>query len=167
MIEDRGFGELTARQWHDIARLRVEVFVVEQECAYPDFDGRDTEASTRHYWIAGRDVGEPELEIACYARALADSGGGSRIGRIVTHPQARGNGLAGAIIKHFLATITGPWSLDAQARLEGWYASFGFRASGPQFDDWGMPHIPMRLNPRTDPQSPVAGPASKPESRRR
>src|SRR5690606_32451433 len=44
------FAELTARQLHDLLRLRVDVFVVEQECAYPELDGRDTEPGTQHLW---------------------------------------------------------------------------------------------------------------------
>jgi ElaA protein len=34
-----------------LLRLRVEVFVVEQRCAYAELDGRDLEPRTRHYWL--------------------------------------------------------------------------------------------------------------------
>jgi len=37
----------------------------------------------------------------------------------------------------------GPVVLDAQAQLEGWYARFGFAASGPEFLEDGIPHVPM------------------------
>ena len=33
--------------------------------------------------------------------------------------------------------------LDAQTGLAGWYASYGFEASGPEFDDEGIRHLPM------------------------
>ena len=72
-IADRRFGELSARELHDIVRLRCDVFVVEQRCPYPELDGRDTEAGTRHVWITGNsDDADP---IAAYARLLDDGGG--------------------------------------------------------------------------------------------
>lgn len=144
-IEDRAFAELTAHQLHDIVRLRIDVFVVEQECAFPELDGRDTELATRHAWVPGPAAGLPDLPIAAYARALADAGGGTRIGRVATHPSARRGGLAGLLIDHLVRTTDGPWTLDAQARLADWYARFGFRPAGEPFDDWGMLHVPMRL----------------------
>ncbi|WP_449278506.1 GNAT family N-acetyltransferase [Leucobacter sp. GX24907] len=45
------FAELDARTFHDLARLRERVFIVEQECAYLELDGRDVEAETVHFWI--------------------------------------------------------------------------------------------------------------------
>jgi ElaA protein len=34
--------------------------------------------------------------------------------------------------------------LDAQSPLAGWYESFGFSVTGPEFLDDGIPHLPMR-----------------------
>ena len=147
---DRAFGELTAREWHDIVKLRTDVFVVEQECPYPEFDGRDTEAATRHCWVTGGSTGLPELPVAAYARGLARPGGGTKIGRVVTHPEARRRGLGGLLVSHLVRTTGGPWTLDAQARLADWYAGFGFSPAGEPFDDWGMLHLPMRLDSRDD-----------------
>ena len=42
------FDDLDVRTLHDLLRLRIDVFVVEQECVYPELDGRDVEAGTRH-----------------------------------------------------------------------------------------------------------------------
>ena len=149
-VEDRAFVELTAREWHDIVKLRTDVFVVEQECPYPEFDGRDIEPGTRHCWVAGPGAGRPELPVAAYARGLAEAGGGTKIGRVVTHPAVRRNGLGGLLVKHLVRATGGPWTLDAQARLADWYASFGFEPAGAPFDDWGMLHVPMRLDNRSD-----------------
>ena len=65
------FGELSARTLHDLLKLRVDVFVVEQECAYPELDGRDTEAGTLHLWL------ERDGAIAAYLRILADRTAGA------------------------------------------------------------------------------------------
>lgn len=57
-ITDRAFPELTTSELHDIIRLRNEVFIVEIDCCLPELDGRDTEPSTRHVWIAADSVAE-------------------------------------------------------------------------------------------------------------
>ena len=147
-ITDRAFAELSAREWHDIVRLRMDVFVVEQECPYPELDGRDTEPATRHCWVPGSSAGRPELPVVAYARGLDKPGGGTKIGRVVTHPAARQNGLGGLLVNHLVQTTSGPWTLDAQARLADWYAGLGFSPAGEPFDDWGMLHVPMRLDVR-------------------
>ena len=134
MIHDKAFVELTTRELYDILRLRSEVFVVEQECAYLDADGRDTEPGTRHLWI-----GTP---VDAYLRVL-DDGETRRIGRVVTRPAARSAGLAARLVDHVLAHTAPPWTLDAQSHLAGWYARFGFEVSGPEFREDGIPHTPM------------------------
>ncbi|MEM7140151.1 MAG: GNAT family N-acetyltransferase [Actinomycetota bacterium] len=136
-VVDRSFAELTTRDLHDILRLRVDVFVVEQECAYAELDGRDAEAGTRHVWMAD-DAGP-----TAYLRVL-DDGEARRIGRVVTRGDARGAGLAGDLVDHALATTEGPWVLDAQTYLESWYAARGFASSGPEFVEDGIAHVPMR-----------------------
>ena len=43
------FDELTAEELYDILKLRVDVFVVEQECAYPEIDDKDQNAYPNSY----------------------------------------------------------------------------------------------------------------------
>jgi ElaA protein len=136
-VTTRAFAELTVRQLHDILRLRGEVFVVEQACIYPDVDGRDVEATTLHHWI------ERSGAIAAYARTLTNSGGATRIGRVVTAPHCRGEGLAAILLQHLTTTIPGPIVLDAQSYLVEWYERMGFGVSGPDFVEDGIPHVPM------------------------
>jgi len=125
-----------------LLRLRSDVFVVEQQCAYPDLDGRDTEATTEHRWA--HEAGDPASVLA-YLRVLRDPAG-LRIGRVVTAPPARGRGLAGALVQQVL-TERGSDSavvLDAQTHLSAWYGRFGFVADGQDFVEDGIPHRPMR-----------------------
>ncbi|RIV40909.1 GNAT family N-acetyltransferase [Micromonospora radicis] len=134
-----GFADLDARTFHDLLRLRVDVFVVEQECAYPELDGRDVEPGTRHLWLAHD--GAP----LAYLRILADPGGVARIGRVVVAPSARGSGHAGRLMTAALAEVgDGPCVLDAQSHLVGFYARHGFTVSGPEYVEDGIPHTPMR-----------------------
>ncbi|WBB89325.1 GNAT family N-acetyltransferase [Verrucosispora sp. WMMC514] len=138
-LHSASFAELDARTFHDLVRLRVDVFVVEQECAYPELDGRDVEPGTRHLWLT-RD-GAP----VAYLRILADPGGVARIGRVVVAPTARGDGHAGRLMTAALAEIGDrPCVLDAQSHLVDFYTRHGFTASGPEYVEDGIPHTPMR-----------------------
>ncbi len=139
------FADLTPIEVHDVARLRQDVFVVEQQCPYPDLDGRDPEATTAH--VLMRESGE----LLGYARVLEDPAAW-RIGRVVLATEARGRGLAdglmSAAVEH--CRSAGPARdvvLDAQTPLTGWYAGFGFVVDGAEFLEDGIPHTPMRLRP--------------------
>ena len=133
----RRFAELSAAELHDILKLRIDVFVVEQRCPYPELDGRDDEWGTCHAWILD------EAGLCAYARLL-DDGDARRIGRVATRGDARGGGLAGVLVDHLIEATDGPWVLAAQTHLEGWYRSRGFAAEGPEFVEDGIPHVPMR-----------------------
>jgi ElaA protein len=146
-ISDVSFDELGARAAYDVWRLRQQVFVVEQQCPYPDLDGRDDEPGTRHVRLC-----DPEQRLIGYARVL-DDGDVWRIGRVVLEPAARGRGLADWLMDAALgccaeADPERDVVLDAQSPLAGWYATFGFTPSGPEFLEDGIPHVPMR-RPRT------------------
>ena len=123
-----------------ILRLRVDVFVVEQECAYAELDGRDLEPGTSWLWatLPGTD------EIVGTLRTLAENDGGHRIGRVATAKPARAAGVATALMTRALELCgTDRVVLDAQSYTEGWYERFGFVRTGDEFLDDGLPHIPM------------------------
>lgn len=137
------FAELDTRTMHDLLKLRCDVFVVEQQCPYPDIDGRDIDPDTRHLWIADETSGEP----MAYLRILRDPDGTARIGRVCTAAKARGGGLAGRLMVTAL-DVVGPDAecvLDAQSYLIKFYEGFGFAISGPEYVEDGIPHTPMRL----------------------
>ena len=132
---------------YDLLRLRVDVFVVVQECAYPELDGRDVEPDAVMLWA------EEDEQVLATVRLLvdhADDTGAAaaadalRIGRVATTPAARGRGLAADLMRLALDRAEGRLvRLDAQAHLEGWYARFGFVVDGPGFLEDGIPHVPM------------------------
>ena len=131
------FDELDATTAYDVWRLRQQVFVVEQHSPYPDLDGRDQEPGTLHL------LAEQYGAVAGYARVL-DDGDRARIGRVVVARQFRGQGLADLLVRAALEAIGDrEVRLDAQTGLLEWYASYGFVATGPPFDEDGVLHIPM------------------------
>jgi ElaA protein len=132
------FADLDARTAYLLWALRVDVFVVEQECAYRELDERDLEPQTRHLWVErdGRPVG--------YLRMLEEPDGARRIGRVCVAASARGQGWAGVLMDRALQEVgERRCVLDAQAHLAGWYARWGFSVSGSEFLDDGIPHVPM------------------------
>ncbi len=133
-----GFDELPVRTAYDVWRLRQQVFVVEQDCPYPDLDGRDLEDPTRHLVLL-----DDEDAVIGTLRVL-DDGGWSRIGRVVVAPAARGRGLAAVMMDEAMA-LCGDREvrLDAQTGLTAFYEGYGFVVTGPEFDEDGVMHVPM------------------------
>jgi ElaA protein len=132
------FDVLDAADSYAVWKLRQDVFVVEQDCPYPDLDGRDDEPGTRHVVLR---EGE---QVVGYARVL-DDGTVWRIGRVALAPAARGRGLADVVMETALQVCPDrDILLDAQAPLAGWYESLGFEATGPEFLDDDIAHLPMR-----------------------
>jgi len=138
-VQRSAWTALDPRTLHDLVRLRVDVFVVEQGCCYPELDGRDVDPGTEHWWTAD-DHGPTS-----YLRVLAEPDGSARVGRVVTRLDARGRGLGGRLMDEVLA-VHGhrPIVLDAQVYVQDLYAARGFAVTGPEYLDDGIPHVPMR-----------------------
>lgn len=137
MIRSLAFADLDVRTAYDVWRLRQDVFVVEQGSPFPDLDGRDLDATTRHLLLT------EDGTLAGYLRLL-DDGECARIGRVVVARAFRGRGLADRLMRAALAeTGSREVRLDAQTGLAEWYASYGFTVGGPAFDDEGVLHLPM------------------------
>ena len=138
-VRDARLAELDPVTLYRILALRTDVFVVEQDCPYPELDGRDLEPDARQLWI------EQDGQVLATLRLLHDPDGHARIGRVATAKQARGDGLAARLMARALELADGKTVvLDAQSYLAGWYARFGFEADGPEFVEDGIPHVPMR-----------------------
>lgn len=132
------FAALSSLTAYSLWKLRQDVFVVEQQCAFPDLDGRDLAPETRHVVLES-----PEGVVLGCARVL-DEGDEWRIGRVAVHRTQRGKGWADRIMHAALAVCPDrDVILDAQAGLVTWYATFGFEVCGPEFLEDGIPHVPM------------------------
>ena len=130
---------------YQVLRLRADVFVVEQECIYPDPDGRDLEDDCLQAWVLDGD------RVAAASRILHE-GDALKIGRVVAHPDYRGTGVARRMFQFTLEQCekTAPGAeilLHAQAPLRAWYESFGFHVTGDAFLEDGIPHLPMSNRP--------------------
>ncbi|ANC91047.1 GNAT family N-acetyltransferase [Azospirillum humicireducens] len=141
------FDALSLRELHGLLALRSRVFVVEQASPYPDIDGRDPGAL---HLIATDSAG---FVVGC-ARCLDPGEDGpdapASFGRLAVDPSQRSTGLGRALVAESLAVLAERWPerevvIGAQQHLERFYGSFGFVRITESYDDFGIPHIDMRL----------------------
>ncbi|AMO62017.1 N-acetyltransferase GCN5 [Mycolicibacterium phlei] len=134
--------DLDAAMLYELLKLRVEVFVVEQATPYPELDGRDLLAETRHFWLEA-----PGGEIISTLRLMEEHPGGQkvfRIGRVCTKKEARGHGHSTRLLQAALAEVGDyPCHINAQTYLEEFYGRLGFVRDGEEFLEDGIPHVPM------------------------
>jgi ElaA protein len=154
--------DLDVATLYALLKLRVEVFVVEQACPYPELDGRDLLAETRHFWLEA-----PDGEVICTLRLMEEHAGGRkafRLGRLCTKRSARGEGHTSRLLRAALAEVGNyPCRINAQVYLADMYAQHGFVRDGDDFVDDGVPHVPMLRSVGPPPQQAVAPPASSPD----
>ena len=143
-IRIASFDELEPRTAYRLWQLRERVFVVEQECAYLDLDGRDLEPGTRHLW-AEDEGGRPVAYLRVLDEPAGEAPAAFRIGRVLVAASHRGQGLAERLMKAAVDVVDGrPCRLDAQTYLVEWYRRLGFEPCGEEFLEDGIPHVPMR-----------------------
>lgn len=137
-------AELGALDVHHLYKLRVDVFVHEQDCPYAEIDEVDAAPTTLHY----RALYDGGLAGTLRLFPSSAHGGVMHIGRVVTSPQSRGQGIAGRLIEKAIADAGDvPIEIGAQSYLEDWYGRFGFVRCGDEYLDERIPHIPMRREP--------------------
>jgi ElaA protein len=139
------FAELTAREVHDLFQARSDIFVVEQNCVFPDIDGADPQC----WHLLGYSASSSPV-LAAYCRLVPP---GLKfpepsIGRVVTTRTVRGTGLGRELMREALARADKLWPgqairIGAQRHLERFYEDFGFSATSEPYDEDGILHIEM------------------------
>lgn len=139
MWECKSFSELTLQQLHAIYKLRVAVFVVEQNCPYPEVDDDDLLALHLTKWVNGKP--------AAYARLIPQQDS-IRLGRVLVDQEHRQKGYGRELLQQAISYCRKYYPgqdlhAQAQAYLEDFYHSFGFQpVSGIYLED-GIPHLDM------------------------
>jgi ElaA protein len=137
------FRKLDVQLFHDIVRLRVDVFVVEQNCPYAELDGKDMDAL---HVVGLADDGS----VVAYARILPPGDDGlPHVGRVVVSKNARMRGIGMQLMNEVLGTLRMHYgnthsALEAQAHLQDFYRSLGYQPSGGVYPLDGIPHIRMQ-----------------------
>ena len=138
------YNELTTNQLYNILKLRAEVFVVEQNCAYQDLDNKDNKAL--HL------IGEINNEIIAYTRIFkkGDYFTNSSIGRVLVKKEFRKKELGKVIMEKSIEIIKKNTKeekieISAQKYLTKFYKDLGFKKTGKEYLEDNIPHIKMIL----------------------
>ncbi|KQS80251.1 acyltransferase [Rhizobium sp. Leaf384] len=150
-VDLRTMDALSATDLYALLKLRVDVFVVEQTCPYPELDGKD--ASALHLRLLDDGV----LLASARLQPPADAQTPARIGRVVVSPDHRGKHLGHALMREAISACEtafggAPIALSAQSHLRAFYASFGFEETSAEYVEDGIPHVDMARR-----ASPVSG----------
>ena len=138
------FSELTPEELYMILRLRSEVFVVEQNCVFLDMDNKDFYCDHVMAWEEGKLLGYSRIVPAGISYVE------SSIGRIVSSPAARGQGIGRELLIQSIDTLytlhgKRDIRIGAQYYLKDFYSSFGFVQKGELYLEDGIEHIEMLL----------------------
>lgn len=136
------FDEFTVPELYAVLKARVDVFIIEQNCPYPDLDNYDQKAV--HIWA------EENGEVLAYCR-IFDKGikyDETSIGRVLTTEKARGKSLGKQLIQYAVEIIenrfhTSEIRISAQDYLLRFYGGFGFEDTGKKYLEDDIPHTEM------------------------
>ncbi|MBM7687342.1 GNAT family N-acetyltransferase [Enterococcus ureilyticus] len=134
--------ELTTKEFLEIVKLRIVVFVVEQNCPYQEVDDADEVAW--HTWL------QEGTDIVGYTRII-DQGDTVTFGRVLINPKYRNQKLGNKLLKETLKVVeenypNRPIVIGAQAHLTKFYGAFGFEAVSEVYLEDDIPHVQMRRN---------------------
>ena len=141
----KNFNDLTPQELYAILKLRSEVFVVEQNCVYLDTDDKDQGSFHLCAWN--------ENNLVAYARILPPGKAfeEASIGRVVTNPTYRKTGSGRLLMEYAIEKTLAQFGVSeikigAQLYLLSFYSSLGFKQSGPEYLEDGIPHLEMTLS---------------------
>lgn len=142
-VEVKTLAELTAVEWCKVVEERIKVFVVEQQCPYQEVDQQDYYA---HHLMLRDDQGQ----LVGYTRIMRKNTQTATFGRVLVLKPFRGNQHGRQLVQ---ATIDETHRLfpgnkiqiQAQAYLQEFYTSFGFKAISDVYLEDNIPHLDMVL----------------------
>lgn len=142
-IRIKQFNELDRLELYRIIQLRINVFIVEQNCPYPDLDDKDLVSNHVMIWkgdelIAVTRLVPPGISYPNYAST----------GRVATHANYRGSGLGKLVMTESIKACEELFSgynikISAQAYLVAFYTALGFDKIGEEYLEDNIPHIAM------------------------
>ncbi|MGF1564364.1 MAG: GNAT family N-acetyltransferase [Flavobacteriales bacterium] len=142
-----GWEALSLNRWYAVAKLRCAVFVVEQNCPYQDFDGKDQRS--HHLWAEDQ---KGEVHACLRIVAPGVSYEEVSIGRVATSADTRGTGMGKVLMQRGMQAVIQlygdvPVRISAQHYLVRFYEAFGFKTVGEPYLEDDIPHIEMLYTP--------------------
>ena len=139
-LKIKHFSELSAQELFAIYKLRVSVFVVEQNCPYQEVDDADEHAY--HVWFEDEDGIEAYLRVVEPGVVFPECA----IGRVIA--VKRRCGLGTKIVSAGLRASQERYGaeavrIEAQTYARKLYEGLGFVQTSEEFLEDGIPHIGM------------------------
>lgn len=139
------FAQLDSLTLYNMLQLRVDVFVVEQNCPYPELDGKDLQPGVLHILLKKQD------KILGYSRVLPPGVSypdHPAVGRVCVAQTARRLGLGELLVAKAIAVASEHWPqldlyISAQCYLQRFYESMGFVAASEPYLEDDIPHLKM------------------------
>ena len=139
------FNKLCAAELYQILQLRIDVFMLEQDCLYPECDNKDLQAVHLMGCVDGK--------IVAYARLLPEgiSYTDVSIGRVVVHEAYRQYGYGKELMRQAVAywrairPVGTTVRISAQLYLQRFYEEQGFQKVSETYLEDNIPHIEMIL----------------------
>lgn len=140
----RDFSALTSMELYQIIQLRINVFMLEQDCLYPECDDKD---------IVGKHLFAVEdSQVVAYARLLPPqvSYADPSIGRVVVRKDKRSQKLGMVLMQKAIESVYADFPnenirISAQSHLQKFYEDLGFEAEGEEYLEDDISHIEMAL----------------------
>jgi len=137
------FDELTLHELYAILQLRNIVFIIEQNCVYPDMDDKDQ--------LSFHFMGWEEKKLVAYTRLIPPGiyyTDHPAIGRVVTSPDVRKSGIGRELMKRSIQKSQELFNyssvkIGAQLYLKKFYESLGFEQTSEIYLEDGIEHIEM------------------------
>lgn len=138
----KSFDALSNLELYELLRLRNEVFIVEQNCIFPDLDGKDQKC----HHLLGTENGV----LMAYSRIVPPgvSYEYPSIGRILVSPNGRGKMFGIELMEISIITLEEIYGkstirIGAQLYLKKFYGSFDFVQTSEVYEEDGIDHIEM------------------------
>jgi len=141
----KNFNQLSLDELYDALKLRIDIFVVEQTCFYPDLDNLDRHPETVHLFCYQQNKMAAYLRILPKGQTYQDH---PSIGRVIIAPQARGTGMGHKLMTEALSVCQSTFpnqqiKISAQEHLEKYYNQHGFIRCSEMYLEDDIPHIAM------------------------
>ena len=138
----KSWAALSPEEAHAIVQLRVNVFVVEQNCVYPELDGKDP--LCYHLFSLDGQLAKTVCRIVPPGVSYPEVS----IGRVTVAKEFRSLGLGSELMKEAIKQVEVTWGkvpivISAQQYLENFYALLGFKTISEPYLEDGIPHVKM------------------------
>lgn len=141
-IHYQSIEQFTPNHLYAVLKLRQEIFIIEQDCIYPDIDELDPHSE--HLLLF-----DEKSELIGYLRIVPAGMKFQEVslGRIIVDMSHRGTGLGKRIVKKGMELVLKKGEdsirIEAQHHLENFYSELGFKTTSKPYDVDGIPHIEM------------------------